>query len=155
MLILVSCLITVMFSIWGCPWRRHENWNWSRMLQLVCWLALISTILWLLLCRCYTDYLVVFSAQVKVLVITDEALPHPQIIQLRDCLTLQISAQLLRSCGEGALQVPSLAMARLVGTTERVFSMVAPQLLHSLPWKAHLLPPNCCFEKERKVRWAI
>lgn len=65
---------------------------------------------------------VVFRAQSKVLVMTHKALYHLGPENLKDHLPLQVSAEPLRSSGEGLLQVPPLAEARLVATKEGVFS---------------------------------
>ena len=52
---------------------------------------------------------------------------------LKVCLQPNRSTQTLRSSAEGLLAVPSLREAKLQGTRQRAFSVVAPALWNALP----------------------
>ena len=76
---------------------------------------------------------VCFRAQFKVLVLTFKALSGLSPVYLKERLHPHRSAQTLRSSAEGLLAVPSLREAKLQGTRQRAFSVVAPALWNALP----------------------
>ncbi|XP_060124758.1 uncharacterized protein LOC132591228 [Zootoca vivipara] len=74
-----------------------------------------------------------FRAQFKVLVLTFKALNGLGPVYLKERLHPHRSARTLRSSSEGLLAVPSLREAKLQGTRQRAFSVVAPTLWNALP----------------------
>ncbi|XP_060135667.1 acyl-CoA synthetase short-chain family member 3, mitochondrial isoform X2 [Zootoca vivipara] len=76
---------------------------------------------------------VCFRAQFKVLVLTFKALNGLDPVYLKERLHPHRSAWTLRSSTEGLLAVPSLREAKLHGTRQRAFSVMAPALWNFLP----------------------
>ena len=74
-----------------------------------------------------------FQAQFKVLVLTFKALNGLGPVYLKERLHPHRSTRTLRSSAEGLLAVPSLQEAKLQGTRQRAFLVVAPALRNALP----------------------
>ncbi|XP_060135246.1 uncharacterized protein LOC132592706 [Zootoca vivipara] len=74
-----------------------------------------------------------FRAQFKVLVLTFKAINSLGPVYLKEHLHPHHSARTLRSSAEGLLAVPSLREAKLQGTRQRAFLVVAPALWNTLP----------------------
>ncbi|XP_061477607.1 uncharacterized protein LOC133381973, partial [Rhineura floridana] len=76
---------------------------------------------------------VVFRAQFKVLVLTFKSLYGLSPVYLTEHLQRHQLCRPTRSATQGLLSIPPTKTARLAGTRERAFSVVAPTLWNSLP----------------------
>uniref|UniRef100_R4GDA2 Reverse transcriptase domain-containing protein n=1 Tax=Anolis carolinensis TaxID=28377 RepID=R4GDA2_ANOCA len=93
----------------------------------------------------------IFRTQFKVLVITYQAQNGLGPIYLRDRLSPYEPVRSLRSSGEALLSLPPASQARLVGTRDRAFSVVAPRLWNSLPREIREAPTLMAFRKSLKT----
>ena len=92
-----------------------------------------------------------FRAQFKVLVLTFKALNGLGPVYLKERLHPHQSAWTLRSSAEGLLSVPSLREAKLQGTRQRAFSVVAPALWNALPSEVKGINNYLTFRKYLKA----
>uniref|UniRef100_A0A803T4Q0 Reverse transcriptase domain-containing protein n=1 Tax=Anolis carolinensis TaxID=28377 RepID=A0A803T4Q0_ANOCA len=129
----------------------------AQKLQLVQWAAarlitgaayrertnpLLSQLYWLPIC---------YRAQFKVLVLTYKALNGSGPIYLFERISSYEPVRSLRSSGEALLSVPPASQARLVGTRDRAFSVVAPQLWNALPGDIRQAPTLLGFKRAVKT----
>uniref|UniRef100_A0A803TL80 Reverse transcriptase domain-containing protein n=1 Tax=Anolis carolinensis TaxID=28377 RepID=A0A803TL80_ANOCA len=103
---------------------------------------LLSQLHWLPIC---------YRAQFKVLVLTYKALNGSGPIYLSEHISSYEPARSLRSSGEALLSVPPASQARLVGTRDRAFSVVAPRLWNTLPTNIRQAPTLLGFRKAVKT----
>uniref|UniRef100_A0A670IW23 Reverse transcriptase domain-containing protein n=1 Tax=Podarcis muralis TaxID=64176 RepID=A0A670IW23_PODMU len=92
-----------------------------------------------------------FRAQFKVLVLTFKALNGLGPVYLKERLHPHRSARTLRSSAEGLLAVPSLREAKLQGTRQRAFSVVAPALWNALPSDVKTINNYLTFRRHLKA----
>uniref|UniRef100_A0A670I7A7 Reverse transcriptase domain-containing protein n=1 Tax=Podarcis muralis TaxID=64176 RepID=A0A670I7A7_PODMU len=92
-----------------------------------------------------------FRAQFKVLVLTFKALNGLGPVYLKERLHPHHSARTLRSSAEGLLAVPSLREAKLQGTRQRAFSVVAPTLWNALPADVKAINNYLTFRRHLKA----
>uniref|UniRef100_A0A670J4S4 Reverse transcriptase domain-containing protein n=1 Tax=Podarcis muralis TaxID=64176 RepID=A0A670J4S4_PODMU len=92
-----------------------------------------------------------FRAQFKVLVLTFKALNGLGPVYLKERLHPHHSARTLRSSAEGLLAVPSLREAKLQGTRQRAFSVVAPALWNALPADVKVINNYLTFRRHLKA----
>ncbi|XP_062825481.1 uncharacterized protein LOC134295910 [Anolis carolinensis] len=129
----------------------------AQKLQLVQWAAarlitgaayrehttpLLSQLHWLPIC---------YRAQFKVLVLTFKALNGSGPTYLSERISSYQPTRTLRSSGEALLSIPPASQARLVGTRDRAFSVVAPRLWNSLPSDIRQAPSLLGFKKKLKT----
>uniref|UniRef100_R4GD80 Reverse transcriptase domain-containing protein n=1 Tax=Anolis carolinensis TaxID=28377 RepID=R4GD80_ANOCA len=103
---------------------------------------LLSQLHWLPIC---------YRAQFKVLVLTYKALNGSSPIYLSEHISSYEPARSLRSSGVALLSVPPASEARLVGTGDRAFSVVAPGLWNTLPREMRQIPTLLGFKKTLKT----
>uniref|UniRef100_A0A803TNR7 Reverse transcriptase domain-containing protein n=1 Tax=Anolis carolinensis TaxID=28377 RepID=A0A803TNR7_ANOCA len=104
--------------------------------------SLLSQLHWLAIC---------YRAQFKVLVLAYKALNGSGPTYLSERISPYKLMRTLRSSGEALLLIPLASQVRLVGTRDRAFSVVAPQLWHSFPSDIWQAPSLLGFRKKLKT----
>ncbi|XP_067320958.1 uncharacterized protein [Anolis sagrei] len=92
-----------------------------------------------------------YRAQFKVLVLSYKALNSSGPKYLSDRISAYDPTRTLRSSGEALLSIPPASQARLAGTRERAFSVVAPRLWNTLPVDIRQAPSLMSFRKSLKT----
>ncbi|XP_067316846.1 uncharacterized protein [Anolis sagrei] len=103
---------------------------------------LLSQLHWLPIC---------YRAQFKVLMLSYKALNGSGPKYLADRISAYEPTRALRSSGEALLSVPPVSQARLAGTRERAFSVVAPRLWNTLPVEVRQAPSLMAFRRGLKT----
>ncbi|XP_067323144.1 uncharacterized protein, partial [Anolis sagrei] len=103
---------------------------------------LLSQLHWLPIC---------YRTQFKVLVLAYKALNGSGPKYLSDRILAYEPTRTLRSSGEALLSIPPASQARLAGTRERAFSVVAPRLWNTLPADIRQAPSLMSFRKSLKT----
>nr|XP_060615104.1 uncharacterized protein LOC132764950 [Anolis sagrei ordinatus] len=103
---------------------------------------LLSQLHWLPIC---------YQAQFKVLALAYKALHSSGPTYLSERISTYEPARTLRSSGEALLSVPPASQARLAGTRDRAFSVVAPRLWNALPVDIRQAPSLLVFRRRVKT----